>query len=70
MAADDLVMMPEYATLNMSLSFTQFAAAYLVEFFGGTNTNPDERPLLDASCVAAHSSLADAGSRAHAASDS
>ena len=25
MAADDLVMMPEYATLNMSLSFTQFA---------------------------------------------
>ena len=56
MAADDLVMMPEYATLNMSLSFTQFASAYLVEFFGGTNTNPDERPLLDASCVAAHAS--------------
>ena len=54
MAADDLVMMPEYATLNMSLSFTQFASAYLVEFVGGTNTNPDERPLLDASCVAAH----------------
>lgn len=50
----DVALMAEYTTLNITTSIVPLASKYIYDFHGGLARQPDERPLLDESCVAAH----------------